>query len=160
LQVGTLGEKEIKELEKQVASVRKNAALGGALTLGPGQQRYRLVLRKGRPLEMTISGDPAQATSAMRPLAALVQQLAAFDHPSLRPFAPQAYAVAAREQRLPGGCRPWTGRESVARHVFTPGVEDASLLPDWPSGVAPASVCTGSVAYSVTLRPLVPGERP
>jgi len=36
----------------------------------------------------------------------------------------------------------------------------ASEAPDWPTGGAPGAVCDGDRRFVVTLRPLLPGERP
>jgi len=36
----------------------------------------------------------------------------------------------------------------------------ASEAHDWPTGAAPAAVCDGDRRFVVTLRPLLPGERP
>jgi hypothetical protein len=68
--------------------------------------------------------------------------------------------LRVREEALPGGCRAWklpfppTEALDAARSV------PASGLPDWPTGAVAASVCAGEKRYAVTLRPLLPGERP
>jgi len=109
---------------------------------------------------MTVIGDPGQSAPGLRPLAALIDDLARFDHPSLRPYEPGSYAVSAREGVLPGGCRSWPFKESPAESVFAPRTLPGDSLRDWPTGTSPASVCAGDKTYVVTFRPLLPGERP
>jgi hypothetical protein len=109
---------------------------------------------------MKIEGDLAAATPALQPLAALVLDLERFHHPALRPYAPAFFALSAREGTLPGGCRPWTRPEPLADSVFAPRIVTAADFPSWPTGAAPASVCAGDKKYVVTLRPLLPGEKP
>src|SRR5947209_3279266 len=82
---------------RRLAAVRKLPGLSGTVRFGGGEGRQRLLLRRGRPLDMTVLGDPGQAAPAWRPLAALLEDLSRFDHPSLRPYAPASYAVSARE---------------------------------------------------------------
>jgi len=160
LVAGRLSGKEQKELETRLAEVRRLPVLAGTVTLGPGPRRQRLLLRKGRGLDMTITGDPAQAPLTLRPLAALVQDLAHFYHPSLRPFEPSTFALSAREGMLVGGCRRWTFPEPPGESVFLPRVVPAATVAGWPTGARPASVCSGDKKYIVTFRPLLPGEKP
>lgn len=159
LMVGRLGAPEVKDLERRIVEVRK-LPLTGAMTLGPGNDRRRLFLKKGRPLDMVLSGDPAEPPPGVRPLAALVQDLARFQHPSLRPYEPTSFAMSAKEGTLPGGCRPWTLPEKLAESVFAPRVVPAKGHGDWPTGAVPAAVCVEDKRYVVTFRPLLPGERP
>jgi hypothetical protein len=158
--VGQLSSSEQKALEKRLADLRKLSGIAGTVTFGSGARKARLVVRKGRPLDMTITGDPAEAPGALKPLAALVGDLAAFDHPSLRPWKPDSYALRAREGKLPGGCRPWPYDEPLAGTDFTPRIVPAAQVVYWPTGAAPASVCQGDKSWIVTLRPLLPGETP
>jgi hypothetical protein len=158
VRAGRLEGKDQKALDKQLGDVRKLSGLAGSVRMGPGDQRYRLVLRKGRPLDMSVSGDPARAEPAFRGLAVLLQDLLRFDHPSLRPFAPTSYALSAREGRLPGGCRAWPFADPPS--TFVPRVVPAEEVVHWPKGAAPASVCLGDKAFTVLLRPLLPGEQP
>lgn len=160
-----LAGRELKDLDRRLSDVRKLPALAGTVTLGPGRGRYRMLLRKGRPVLMAIEGDPEQATPALVALAALIHDLARFDHPALREYDPTAYAMSAREQRLAGGCRPWPFREPVDAAVFAPKPMSAARIAGWPTGATPASVCVGDRAFAVTFRPLLPtevlpGERP
>jgi hypothetical protein len=157
---GRLSSAETKALERRVAEVRKLPGLAGTVRVGGGEARRRLMLRRGRPLDMTVIGDPAQPVPALRPLAALIEDLSQFDHPSLRPYAPSSYAVSAREGALAGGCRRWPFPESPEESVFAPRIVPGEAVHDWPTGAAPASVCVGDKTWVVTLRPLVPGERP
>jgi hypothetical protein len=159
IMAGRLGNAEVKDLEKRISEVRK-LPLTGVMSLGPGSERRRLFLRKGRPLDIVLTGDPGRAPAALRPLVALVEDLSAFQHASLRPFEPASFAMSAKEGTLPGGCRPWTMPEPLAESVFAPRVVPAKGHGDWPTGAVPASVCLDDKRYIVTFRPLVPGERP
>jgi hypothetical protein len=160
LATARLAGKELKDLDRRLSDVRKLPALAGVVTVGPGTAVRRLSLRKGRPLEMKIEGDLAAAPPALQPLAALVLDLERFHHPALRPYAPAFFALSAREGALIGGCRPWTRPEPLAGSVFAPHIVTAADFATWPTGSAPASVCAGDKSYVVTLRPLLPGEKP
>jgi hypothetical protein len=130
------------------------------VSFGPGTTRYRLLQPGKRPFEVVGTGDPEGAPGLLQPLGALVAQLAAFHHPTLRPYRAESLALVARQVALPGGCRPWsfpvTPQEALAGPRPIPG---AAAL-DWPTGAVAASVCAGDTRYAVTLRPLLPGERP
>jgi hypothetical protein len=160
LAAGRLPRVEAKEIEARVVGVRQLPGFGASVTLGPGPQRYRLRLRKGGAQDIMIAGDPADAPANLLPLASLLQQLLRFDHPSLRPYRPSAYAVIAREGKLAGGCRRWTFAEPVTESLFAPQTVPASTAENWPTGATPASVCADDKTYVVALRPLLAGERP
>jgi hypothetical protein len=152
-----LDKDDFKDIEKQISRVRKLPGLGSSATFSPGGRHYRLILKKGPTI--LASGDPAQAPAQFRPLAELLQMLEGFDHPALRPYRPQQFALLVQTATLAGGCRLWTfgappGTGSVTRSVT------AEAASDWPTGATPASVCSGDKTYVVALRPLVPGERP
>ena len=151
---------ELKALERRIADVRKLPGLTGTVTLGPGETRHRLLLRRGRPIQMTITGDPAQAAPALRPLADLLRDLPRFHAAGLAPYLPAYYAMSAREGALAGGCRAWTLPDPPDRMAFTPRVIAAAEVRGWPTGAMPASVCANDKSYVVTLRPLLPGETP
>ena len=155
-----LAGRELKDLERRLADIRKLPSLAGVVTVGPGKAVRHLLLRKGRPLDMQIEGDLAAATPALQPLASLVLDLERFHHPGLRPYAPAQLALSAREGSLPGGCRSWTRPEPLAGSVFAPQAVSAADFGSWPTGAAAASVCAGDKKYVVTLRPLLPGEKP
>ena len=148
VRAGRLESRDFKPLEKRLGDVRKLPGLTGSVSLGPGAQKFRLVLRRGRPLDMAVTGDPAQASGALRPLGQLIQDLLRFDHPSLRPYAPASYALTAREARLPGGCRSWPFPEPPS--TFVPKVVPAEEVAHWPKGSTPASVCAGDKAFVVS----------
>jgi hypothetical protein len=162
LLAGKLSSREARDLEKRLGDVRKAPGLSGTVVLGPGDRRHRLRLFKGgRPLDLTVTGDPAQARPEMRALAGLLVDLERFTHPSLRPYAPETYALSAREGTLRGGCRRWrVASPTVAESVFAPVAVPATSVAGWPTGATPASVCAGDRTYVVTLRPLLPGEQP
>ena len=151
---------ELKDFDRRLAELRKNPALAGVVTIGPGAAVRRLILRKGRPLDAKIEGDLDAATPALKPLADMVRALETYHHPGLRPYTPAFYALSAREETLPGGCRKWLKFESLDDAKFAPRVVTAADYPTWPTGAAPASVCAGEKRYVVTLRPLLPGETP
>ena len=92
---GRLEKAESKAIEDQIALVRKLPGLGTSVTIAEGGPRYRLQVRKGKPLDLVVIGDPAGAPAALRPLSALLQSLSAFEHPSLRPYDPASYALSA-----------------------------------------------------------------
>ena len=155
-----LSDRERKDLDRRLSELRKHPALAGVVTVGPGAQTRRMVLRKGRPLEMKIEGDVAAAAPGLQALASAIRDLETYDHPGLRPYVPAFYALSAREGQLPGGCRRWTRPESLVDAVFAPRTVQASEFPTWPTGAAPAAVCAGDKRYVITLRPLLPGETP
>jgi hypothetical protein len=155
-----LGGSELRALERRIADVRKLPGLAGSVTIGPGDTRHRLLLRRGRPIQMTVTGDPGQPAPALAPLAALITDLPRFDAPGLKPYAPAQYAMSAREGTLAGGCRPWPFPDPPDRLGFAPRVMSAADVRGWPTGAAPASVCAGDRSFVVTLRPLLPGEAP
>ena len=156
---GRLSALETKELERRIADVRK-LPLTGAMTIGPGNERRHLFLKKGRALEMVLTGDPSDAPASLQPLAALVTDLARVQPAGLRPYEPVSFAMSAKEGTLPGGCRPWLLPEPLAESIFAPRVVPAKGHGDWPTGAIPASVCIEDKHYVVTFRPLLPGERP
>ena len=160
LLAGRITKAETRDIESRLDLIRQLPAFGPSVVIGPGAGRHRLLLRKGAQQDVTISGDPAQAPVGLGPLASLLQDMLRFDHPSLRPYQPSAYAVIAREGKLAGGCRRWTFAEPVAESLFAPRTVPASAAENWPTGAAPASVCGDDKTYVVALRPLLPGERP
>jgi hypothetical protein len=151
---------EVRDIEKSLDRIRKIPGLGSVVTFGPGDQKRRLIVRKGRALDITASGDTASAPPGLRPLASLMDTLARFDTPSLHPYRPASFALSAREGVLPGGCRPWTFPGSLPQALAAPQSVAASAAERWPTGGQPASVCAGDKRYVVTLRPLLPGEKP
>jgi len=157
---GRLGKPETREIEKLVSAVRKLPGLGSAVTLGPGETSYRLWLKRGGGLEIVAKGDPAAAARALRPLAQLLERLSRFNHATLVPLAPTQFVVSAREERLDGGCRQWTLPLPLADVLAVPRPVSAQAASGWPSGGIAASVCARDRRYSVTLRPLMPDERP
>jgi hypothetical protein len=158
---GRLEKGEARAIESQIERIRKLPGLGSAVSFGPGERRSRLLVRKGRSLEIVATGDPDAAPASLRPLSALVRSLESFSHPSLRPFQPTSYLARAREGSLVGGCRSWESRlPPLAELVGAPRVVAPDLLVGWPTGAVPAAVCAGDKRYVVTFRPLLPGERP
>ncbi len=160
LLTGKLGKDEVAAIERRLDDVRKLPGLGATVALGPDSGGVRLSIRKPKPLDVLVKGDPAAAPQALVPLAALVRDLLRFSHASLRPYEPLAYVLGAREGKLVGGCRPWTLPAVLAEVQAAPQLLSAASATGWPTGATPAYVCAGEKTYVVTLRPLVAGERP
>lgn len=166
LEAGRLEKGEASALRKRADQARKLPGLAPPVAFG-GEGWMRLRLPED-DVEIVATGDPAAAPSSLAPLASLLSELLAFHHPSLRPYAPQSYAVSVREARVPGGCRPWSFAFPLAEALAGPRAVGALEASGWPTGAVAASVCLDearpSVAparrYAVTLRPLLPGERP
>ena len=159
LLVGKLGKDETAALERRVNEVRKLPGLASTVTFGPGSG-VRLALRKPKPLDLLVQGDPAAAPPGLLPLASLVTDLGRFTHASLRPYPPSGYALAVREGKLVGGCRPWSLPLALAEAQAGPHLVPPAAAFGWPTGATPAQVCAGDKTYVVTLRPLLPGEKP
>jgi hypothetical protein len=175
LEAGRLEKGEMSALLKRAEALRKIPGLSSApgtaspVALGGDPARtLRLLVLDGKPIEIVATGDPAQAPPALAPLATLLADLLRYHHPSLRPYTPAEYAMNVREARLVGGCRPWGFPFPVTEAVAAPRTVSAEQAAGWPKGAMPASVCAdgagasagGSRRYVVTLRPLLPGERP
>jgi hypothetical protein len=158
---GQLTKEEVRALDDRVSLVRKLPGLGSSIAFGdPPTPRYRLQAVKGKPLDLVMTGDPARAAAGLAPLVSLVQDLAGFSHPSLRPYEPAHYALTAQEGTLAGGCRQWTFPVTPADAVAGARSIDAPAASGWPTGATPAAVCVGDKRYVVALRPLLPGEKP
>jgi hypothetical protein len=150
-------------LRKRAEKAVRLAGKAGELALGAGDRVFRLRLPENDAATLTITGDPASAAAAGQEVAALVAELLRFDHPSLVPYAPASYALSVREGALAGGCRPWGFPFPIEEAVPAPRTvpaADAADAAGWPTGALPASVCAGGRRFVVTLRPLLPGERP
>ena len=155
---GLLDNRERKDLEKRMKKVLKLKGVTAEVRLGPGEVRYELGLGKKTPRTFVALGDPAAAPASLRELGSLIETLAAFDHLSIRPYAPQRFALSARVGELLGGCRAWTFSRSLEAVLRSASVVSARAARGWPWGASPASVCHEGRHYVVTLRPLVPGE--
>jgi hypothetical protein len=126
------------------------------VTIGPGARKLRLSMHKSPPI--VVQGDPSGAPANLKPLASLLEDLERFDTPGLKPYAPVGFVLRAREGTLPGGCKSWSFPVPLAQALAAGQVVSAAGR--WPTGANPASVCEGKARYVVTLRPLLPGERP
>jgi hypothetical protein len=157
---GRLDKNELKSFEEQAESVRKLPGLASVVAFGEGEEpSFHLRGGKGKALDVRATGDPAKAGPALRPLAAFLDRLLRFDHPSLRPYAPASLALIAREGLRRGGCRIWTLVPTPKEAAGGTTIQ-ASAASTWGGGVYPTSVCVGDKVYEVRLRPLLPGERP
>jgi hypothetical protein len=158
---GELSEDDEDRLEDRLDALRDSGVLAPSVTFGDdASKRYRLRLLQKDPRDVVITGDPADAPPALRPLADFVSDLLRFDHRSLRPWSPDEYALAAREGILVGGCREWFLPVSFDAVLESPRRIAAEEVERWPTGSNPASVCVDGGRYVVTLRPLLPGEQP
>lgn len=172
LEAGRLEKGEASALLKRAEAVRRlpGLASGASVSLGGDPSKtLRLRILDGKPVEVVATGDPEQAPPALAPLSTLLADLLRYHHPSLRPYAPASYAMTVREARLAGGCRAWGFPFPIAEAVAAPRMVPAAEAAGWPTGARPASVCGDDDAgpsaragrrYVVTLRPLLPGERP
>ena len=148
-------------IEDRVKELRKAGLLVPAVAFGDDlSKRYRLRVLEDGPVDVVVTGDPSDAAPAQQPLAAFLGDLLRFHHPSLQPFAPDAYALSAREGLLVGGCRTWTFSVPVEEALSSPRRVPAAETERWPTGADPASVCADGRRLVVTLRPLLPGETP
>jgi hypothetical protein len=68
--------------------------------------------------------------------------------------------MIVREARLVGGCRAWGFAFPIAQAQAGLQTVTAADAAGWPTGAVAASVCADDRRYAVTLRPLLPGERP
>lgn len=169
LEAGRLEKSEASVLQKRADAVRKLPGISSSpVALGGDAARtMRLWLRDGS-VEVVATGDPAEAPPALAPLASLLSDLLKFHHPSLRPYAPDRYAMTVREARRMGGCRAWGFTFPITQALTGPRVVTATEASGWPTGAVPASVCVDDAGpsvsagrrYAVTLRPLLPGEQP
>lgn len=158
---GELNKDEVKAIENRVKQLRKAKLLQPTVSFSDDTtKRYRLRVLKDGARDVVITGDPADAPPELRSLASLVWDLARFDHPSLRPWAPTTYALSAREGILVGGCRDWLLPVPFADVLQGPQPLAAEDADRWPTGASPASVCYRGDRYVVTMRPLLPGEQP
>jgi hypothetical protein len=168
LEAGRLEKKEASKLLKRAGALRKLPGLasapgtGSPVSLGGDPSRtLRLRILEGKPVEVVATGDPAQAGPGLAVLSALLADLLGYHHPSLRPYAPGSYAMTVREARLVGGCRAWRFPFPITEALASPRTVSAAEAVGWPTGARPASVCAEpDRRYVVTLRPLLPGERP
>jgi len=169
LEAGRLEKGEAQALRKRARTVRELPGIGGALALGGDPAlTMRLRLLEDEPVEVTAAGDPSQAPPPLAPLATFLADLLSFNHPSLRPYTPPGFAMAVREGRLVGGCRPWGFGFPISAALSGPRSVTPAEVAGWPTGAVPASVCadgagpsaSASKRYVVTLRPLLPGEQP
>jgi len=156
-----LAKDEQKAIEKRLKDLRKAGQLVPSASFGEdARRRYRLRVLEGDAVDVVMTGDPATAPPPLRPLAAFVQDLLTFDHPGLRPYVPEAYALRARAGELVGGCRSWTFSVPLHDTLDSARRIGPAEAERWPSGASAASVCAAGRRYVVTLRPLLPGEQP
>ncbi len=155
-----LEKRDLEPIEKLVDGLRKVKGLGDTVVLGPESVTHRLWIRSRRSPLLTAKGDPARSPAALQRLGRLLSALSDFHHPALRPYQPTSYGLRSREERLVGGCRGWDVDWPPPDGRSTVQPVPAAAFRGWPTGSHPASVCHAGRSYVVTLRPLLPGERP
>ena len=169
VETGRLGKGEAQALRKRAEQARKLPGLSAPVALGGDATRtLRLRLLEDDPVEIVASGDPEAAPPSLAPLATLLADLVRFDHPGLRPYEPASYAMTVREARRPGGCRRWDFAFPIAEALGSTRTVTAAAAVGWATGGIPSAVClddpgpstSAARRYVVTLRPLLPGERP
>ncbi len=162
VEAGRLEKGEAQALQKRASALRRIPGISSPISFGGSADAVaRLRLLEDEPLEIAVTGDdPAAVPLPLAPLAALLQDLRRFHHPSLRPYAPSSYSLSVREARLSGGCRAWSLPVPIAEALTGPRPVAAADAVSWPTGAMPASVCMGDRRYVATLRPLLPGEAP
>jgi len=161
VETGRLEKREAQSLSKRATALRKLPGIGSPIAFGgPSPSTLRLRVFEKQPLEIVATGDPALAPPPLAALGALLGELLDFHHPSLRPYAPSAFAINVRQARLTGGCRAWTFAFPIAEALTVSRSVPAAEASGWPTGAMPASVCVDDRRYVVTLRPLLPAERP
>jgi hypothetical protein len=161
VEAGQLEKREASSLRRRAEDLTRLPGFSETVSFG-GDPRSsaRLQLLEGRRFDLTVTGDLDRASGPLAPVAAFVSSLMSFDHPSLRPIAPASYALSVRETSLTGGCRRWTFLVPLAAALKGRNSVPRSATEGWPTGALPASVCAAERRYVVTLRPLLPGERP
>jgi hypothetical protein len=151
--------RDLKDIGAQLDRVRKLGTLPSPVVLGPGPQRFRLIQRKGQP-EVIAQGDPSRAAGTAKPLGVLIEMLLAFDHPALKVVTPESYLLKLQPGTLVGGCREWHLPVKPGELKKGPTIVPAAAVVGWPTGGHAASVCDRDDRYTVTLRPMLPGETP
>lgn len=167
LETTRLSKKELRDLRRRIESARKAVERDHGSPPGPANgSAVRVRFFEGRPYEMSL--DPRRLedqeasgrSKAWQPLLSLVGELLRYDHPDLVRYEPAAFALAVQQRALVGGCRSWTFRFPIEEALAAPVAVYAADAAGWPTGASPASVCVGDRRFVVTLRPLLPGERP
>ena len=105
-------------------------------------------------------GRFADAPAPLKPLAALLASSRRSTTRACSRWKPRAYALRAREGKLPGGCRPWPFEEPLtglsSRRASCPptSVHTGRRAP------RPLRSAPGDKSWIVTFRPLAPDETP
>lgn len=161
---GFLDRVEMQDVSTRLDLALKALGKAGApksVSLGDGPAVFRLSSVLGVQFHTYVmgglDGTPAAPTSML--LVDFIRRLAAFRHPSLRPFDPAQFAMIAREKTLPGGCRDRGALPPLATLPADELVVGERLTHGFPTGPEMAQVCEGSKRFTVVFRPLVPGER-
>jgi hypothetical protein len=170
LETTRLSKDELQPLRKRIEAVRKAVERNGPPSPDPGASAIRVRFLGVRPVEALLDSSRlnvrlptaggAVPPPALQQLEALVGDLLRYDHPGLVRYGPASYALSAQRRALVGGCRPWTLAFRIEDALAAPVAVYARDVVGWPTGAMPASVCVDDKRFVVTLRPLLPGERP
>jgi hypothetical protein len=141
----------------------KSLGKGGApptLVIGEGPPNFRFSVLLGSTFQTVVTGPlPEENAPPSTPLPDFVRSLAAFRHPTLRPFDPPQFAMVVRERTLPGGCRLARGLPSLSTSISNELVVSEAVTRGFPTGAEMAQICEGGKRFTLVFRPLVPGDR-
>lgn len=159
---GSLDKAEMQVFATRLAAVRKSfkkTPIPSTLPVGEGPAIFRLSVFGDSPFQVVITGRLPAIPEPLMPLPDFVRRLAGFRHPSLRPFDPTEFVMSVKEKTLVGGCRSSRGLPPLAPAVGAEVVVPEAATHGFPTGADLAQVCEGQKRYTVTFRPLLPGER-
>lgn len=146
-------------LDLAIKSVAK-AGLPQTLVVGEGPALFRFSVLLGSPLQFVVMGNlEAAGSPPLSPLPDFIRHLAAFRHPSLTPWTPAQFTMIVKERALPGGCRAASGLPPLAQTVANSVVVPEKLTHGFPTGSDLSQVCEGPKRFTVSFRPVIPGER-
>lgn len=160
---GRLDKEEMQAISTRLDVAMKSVGKAGppqTLVVGEGPALFRFSVLLGSPAQLVVMGslEPSGAPP-LSPLPGFIRDLAAFRHPSLRPWTPAQFTMVVKERALPGGCRTATGLPPLAQTLANSVVVAERLTRGFPTGAETSQVCEGPKRYTVVFRPVIPGER-
>ena len=161
---GSLDRSEMQDISTRLDLTLKSLGKSGppsTLVMGDGPAIFRFSVLLGTPFQTVVMGSLDAGVGAVTPalLPDFIRRLAAFRHPSLRPFDPPEFAMIVREKTLSGGCRTAKGLPSLSQSLQGERVVQEALTRSFPTGPDMAQVCEGARRYTLVFRPLIPGDR-
>lgn len=160
---GWLDKSEMQSISTRLDLAMKSLGKAGppqTLVVGEGPAIFRFSVLLGTPFQLVVMGNlEAPDAPPLAPLPDFIRRLAAFRHPSLKPWDPDRFTLIVKEKALPGGCRPAPALAPLASKVGNDQVVLETLSRGFPTGPDMAQVCEGLKRYTVVFRPLIPGER-